>query len=318
MKILDCTLRDGGHSVSFDWPINMAKEYYALMQKIGIDIIELGYWKQTNKYTTPFFNLNMDTVKEVVDGRKDRNVSIMIDYHYCTKDLKEYPTKDQDIIRIIRMCSRKQDVEKALNFGEKLKETTGLKVSINLFNISNYNTKEIKEKCYLVGKSDLDYVYFADTHGNLNLRECFDILFKDVVDELKSTNKKIGFHFHNHTGKEYSNFLELQGKGVDITDVTIHGIGKGAGNLKLEHVLNDDNNRLELVKFINKYYAILKKDFSPYFYTTGVFGICEAYASQAQKMNLPLEEFIDFCRSLDVFFKDVYTKELLNDFERRK
>ena len=318
MKILDCMLRDGGHSVGFNWPIEMAREYYALMQDIGVDIIELGYWKQTNKYTTPFYNLNMDTVEMVVADRINNDVSIMVDYHYCLKDLDEYPNKNQNIIKMIRICARKQDVKKALIFGSNLKHHTGLEVSINLFNISNYTHEELKESCELVCEYDLDYVYFADTHGNLDLKECYDRLFKNVVDEFKQKNKKIGFHFHNHTGKEYSNFLELEDKGVYITDTTVHGIGKGAGNLKLEHVINDNEKRLKLIKFINKHHKFLKKDFSSYFYTTGVFGICESYANQAQETGVSLEIFIEFCRGLDIISKDVYTKEKLTNFMKGK
>jgi len=314
MNLLDCTLRDGGHSVKFDWPMEMAQEYYALMQDIGISTIELGYWKQTNKYTAPFFNLNMDTAEAVVNGNANKDASIMIEYHYCVKDVREFPkVNEQDIIKMIRMCSRKQDIKEALEFGTRLKDYTGLEMSINIFNISNYTPNELMDVCNAVCRYDLEFTYFADTHGALNLMVDYDQLFKDPINVLKDAGKKVGLHFHNHTGKEYSNYLYIRNKDIDMTDTTVHGIGKGAGNLKLEHVIGGYETKLKLITFIDKWFHILKKDFSTYFYTTGVFGICESYAQQAESMNMPLPDFIEFCTNLDIFYKDVYDKKLLEE-----
>ena len=47
--IQDVTLRDGGFTCDFDWPMNFAQEYYNLMSKLGVKYVEMGYWKQTKK-----------------------------------------------------------------------------------------------------------------------------------------------------------------------------------------------------------------------------------------------------------------------------
>ena len=49
MKLIDVTLRDGGFTCDFDWPIEFAQEYYQLLSKLNVDLMELGYWKQTVK-----------------------------------------------------------------------------------------------------------------------------------------------------------------------------------------------------------------------------------------------------------------------------
>ena len=87
MNIIDVTLRDGGFTCDFDWPIKFAQEYYELLSKLDVDLIELGYWKQTAKSKNRFFNLNMDTIKQVTKESGRKNVSIMIDYSYCNKNL---------------------------------------------------------------------------------------------------------------------------------------------------------------------------------------------------------------------------------------
>ena len=83
MNIIDVTLRDGGHAVEFNWPIELARNYYSLMCQIPeVKYIELGYWKQTAKSKNPFYALNMDIVNEITSIKGLNNVSVMIDYLY--------------------------------------------------------------------------------------------------------------------------------------------------------------------------------------------------------------------------------------------
>ena len=48
----------------------------------------------------------------------------MIDYHYCSKKISDYPDDSQKEIAMIRICSRKEDIPKALKFAENLKKYT--------------------------------------------------------------------------------------------------------------------------------------------------------------------------------------------------
>ena len=144
MQIIDVTLRDGGHVREFNWPIKFAQDHYKSLCNIPeIKFIELGYWKQTSKSKNPFYNLNFEKVKKITLEKKLKNVSIMIDYHYCSKVLSDYPKNDQKEIAMIRICSRKEDIPKALKFAEQLKKYSRLNVSFNIFNSTNYNRSEL-------------------------------------------------------------------------------------------------------------------------------------------------------------------------------
>ena len=108
MNIIDVTLRDGGHAVEFNWPMDFAKEYYNLISNMSdVDFVELGYWKQSEKSVNPFYNLDYKKVCEVTGEKGLNNVSIMIDYHYCSHDIRDYPQSNQDEIAMIRLCARK-------------------------------------------------------------------------------------------------------------------------------------------------------------------------------------------------------------------
>ena len=314
IQLVDVTLRDGGFTCDFDWPMNFAQEYYNLMSKLGVKYVEMGYWKQTKKSKNRFFDLNMDTINEVTGGQGKNNVSVMIDYHYCSKDLNDYPTTEQNEIKMIRMTCRKDMVEDGYEFAVKLKKHTGLDIAFNLFNTTNYTDDELNSALDIVLDSDFDIIGFADTHGHLNLHR--DIKrYEKFFKRIKDSGKKTCFHLHNHTGKAYMNYIKChESPYVDFSDKSVMSLGKGAGNLKLENVLDDDKSLL-LNEFIHKYYeSLFKKTVSPYMMVTGRYGITDHYAVQAKKENLPMNEFVSFCSTVSGLYRDNFDKTLLEEY----
>ena len=163
----------------------------------------------------------------------------MIDYHYCSKDLNDYPTNNQNEIKMIRMTCRKDMVKEGFKFAVKLKKHTGLDIAFNLFNTTNYTDNELNSSLDIVLESDFDIIGFADTHGHLNLNE--DIVkYEQKFKRIKESGKKTSFHLHNHTGQALLNYIKCSESAyIDICDTSIGGLGKGAGNLKLEEVASN-------------------------------------------------------------------------------
>jgi len=314
MQLVDVTLRDGGFTCDFDWPLEFAQEYYNLVSNLGVSCMELGYWKQTSKSQNRFFNLNMDTINQITGGQGKNNVCVMIDYHYCSKNLNDYPTSNQNEIKMIRMTARKDMIDDAIDFAVKLRKHTGLDISFNIFNTTNYTDNELNKVLDKVLKSDFEIIGFADTHGYLNL-DIDKLKYEQKFKRIKDSGKKTCFHLHNHTGKAYMNYTKcLESPYVDICDTSIGGLGKGAGNLKLEEVL-DNNNALLLNEFINKHYdSLFKKTISPYYMVTGRYGITDNYATQAMKIKLPMNIFNKFCSTISGLYRDNFDKTLLENF----
>ncbi|MFY0650412.1 MAG: hypothetical protein JXQ96_00195 [Cyclobacteriaceae bacterium] len=314
MQIVDVTLRDGGFTCDFDWPLKFAQEYYDLVSKLGVSVMELGYWKQSSKSQNRFFNLNMDTVKAVTQEQEKRNVAVMIDYHYCSKNLKDYPTFHQKEIKMIRMTARKDMIDDAFLFAKNLKEYSGLDIAFNIFNTTNYTDDELNSVLDKVLYSDFEIIGFADTHGYLDLNKDLE-RYEQKFMRIKDSGKKTCFHLHNHTGKAYSNYVNCsKSPFIDICDTSIMGMGKGAGNLKLEEVL-DDQNALLLNEFIDEHYdSLFKKTVSPYYMVSGRFGITDNYATQARKLNVPMKKFIEFCPTISGLQRDNFDKTLLESF----
>lgn len=314
MRIVDVTLRDGGFTCDFDWPMKFAKKYYALVSKLDVDCMELGYWKQTSKSKNKFFNLNYDTVKEITDGAGRKNVCVMIDYHYCSKNLNDYPTDSQDEIRMIRMTARKDMIDDALGFATNLKKHTGLEIAFNIFNTTNYTDTELSSVLGKVLKTNMNLIGFADTHGHLDLNK--DIAkYEKHFERMKQSGKQTSFHLHNHTGQALVNYIKcLESPFVDICDTSIGGLGKGAGNLKLEEVLPLEE-ALQVNEFKNSYYDLLfKKTVSPYYLVTGKIGITDNYATQAIRRGVPMGIFSLFCKTITGLNRDNFDPSLLEGF----
>jgi 4-hydroxy 2-oxovalerate aldolase len=315
IDIIDVTLRDGGFTCNFDWTNSFSKKYYNILSRIDIvKLVELGYWGQTAKSSGPHYNLNMDRIRQITDSRELKNVSVMIDYHYCNKDLSIYPTDQQKEVSMIRMTARKDMIDDAIEFGLRLRDRTKLDVSFNIFNISNYSRRELESVVEKVSNLNFAFIYMADTHGNVNLNKNmndYEYLFK----KIKQSGKGTGFHLHNHTGRAFSNFLCCKANEyVDYCDTSVMSLGKGAGNLRLEHVI-DDKDITDLSKFINEYYdQFFKKCVTPYYLITGRNSITDNYAHEAESKDVDIIKFSDFCKTVSSLDKDNYNKNLLSEF----
>ena len=204
------------------------------------------------------------------------------------------------------MTSRKEDFQDALKFSDELKKETNLDVSIQIINSTNYSKKELEKITYEIIKHNFYYVYFADSHGNLNLIKDFD-KFESSINILKENNINSGFHLHNHTDRALLNYYVCLDKGINITDTSILGLGKGGGNLALEHIIINEN-LIELLNFIyNEKDHLETRDIRRlYTIISGRLNITDNYAKEAFEKNISLEKFYTEASKLRGIEKDTF------------
>ena len=85
MKLLDCTLRDGGYYTNWNFSSDLVDIYLKTTSKLPIKYIELGYLSDAKDNNGPFYHLNYNTIslaKKIL--RKDQKVYAMIN----TKEIK--------------------------------------------------------------------------------------------------------------------------------------------------------------------------------------------------------------------------------------
>ncbi len=312
MNFIDVTLRDGGHQVKFDWPDDFVDSHInTIIESPTINFIELGYWKQTAKSTNKFYDLNEKHLRDISERLKLDNFnrfSIMVDCHYCKHDIKEYPNKDFGM-GLVRVCSRSEDIDRAVKLGESIKKKTGSKLSMNFFNITNYTMKDLERCVKLASNSGADFIYFADTHGSLDLEEEYE-KYSDMAELINSYGVTPGFHLHDHSGKAYFNYRNLLKCGFGSTDLSLSGMGKGDGNLKLEHVISTSECP-KIFDHLEKYRNILQMKPNSYGIISSHFSITDYYALQAMRLGLTPSAFYEKAKVIKGIDKDNYSRESL-------
>ena len=312
MKFIDVTLRDGGHQHGFNWPLKFVEQYLKSINSFHeVEFVELGYWKQKDKYDGPFYSIDETLLSSICKMTK-KKLSIMVDYHYCSHNLEDFPNNfDFPELGLIRVCLRKEDILDGCRFVKKLKKHTNCKISINFFNVTNYKEDDLAFACKTATNTNADFMYFADTHGGLDLGQSLN-MFKIYTKLIKETGMIPGLHLHDHSGKAYFNYRNLLSAGFKATDVSLGGLGKGLGNLRLEHVF-DLRGREHILDhlIINK--DLFKMPSGPYGVLTARDSITDHYAVEAERKGLNPSQFAKHLEGIGGSSKDNYNRKILSD-----
>ena len=72
LKILDCTLRDGGRVIDCNFGKDTIQSIFVDLQDAGIDIIEMGFIRNNIKYSTgSSFFTHLEQIKEYVIRKQE-------------------------------------------------------------------------------------------------------------------------------------------------------------------------------------------------------------------------------------------------------
>ena len=288
----------------------LAKKHIETMVNIGINVIELGYWKQTEKSSNPFYNFNEKHLDFLTSGaNKSTSFGVMIDYHYCQKSLDAYPTLGDTRLEIIRVTSRKEDFVKALDFTQKIKEDKKLKVSFQIINSTNYSKKELEDLLKLISEYKMDMVAFADSHGNLNLNSDLD-RYMPAIEILRANSIDWGLHLHNHTGRANMNYWIGKSLNCNYMDASVKGLGKGGGNLKLEEIVDNDVIP-EIMDFMVHHAPEDMRIHKAQAYNTicGRWNVTDNYRKVGMKHDLDFSSFQAIIKKIEGIDKDTYNAD---------
>lgn len=265
MKLLDCTLRDGGYYTNWDFNTQMVRDLITSLDLSRIDIIELGYKSPVKggKYR----KCNDRFIWEVLEHKLPVNseLAFMIDAKdFIRNNEIDYSLID-DVIHnqsnspftICRLAVKHCEINAAKTIGRYI-QSKGYKLIVNLMGISLLSDEEIIEFGTL---SDLspESLYFADSYGNLEPKDV------ERISKLFSKfNTPIGIHTHDNLGLAFANCLVGMDSGISYVDGTLLGMGRGVGNVKTEQLvtyLSEKYNPNPVQKLINKWMKPLQKEY---------------------------------------------------------
>ena len=114
---------------------------------------------------------------------------------------------------------------------------------------------------------------------------------------------------HDHSGKAYFNYRNLLSAGFNATDVSLGGLGKGLGNLRLEHVFDLRDREHILDHLIVDKDLFLMPD-GPYAILTARDNITDHYAVEAERLGLSPSQFVNRLKRISGYSKDNYNRAI--------
>lgn len=305
IKVLDCTIRDGGLINNHDFGHRLVREVYKAISDSGVDYMEIGYKNSKRLFSPKEFGkwkfCDDDDIKKVIDGIEPKaKISVMVDVDRV--DIEDILPSKESPVDMIRVASYVKDIDKAIylvnHFSEKGYETT-----VNIMAISRALDNELNEALYqLEEESRADVIYIVDSFGAL-YQETTEFLIKKAKDILKT--KEVGMHGHNNQQLAFSNTIEAIIHDANYVDGTIYGLGRAAGNCPLELILGFLKNP----KFdIRPILDVISKEFIPlrgkiewgYIIPYAITGILDEHprAAMALRNSDKKENYREFYESL--------------------
>jgi 4-hydroxy 2-oxovalerate aldolase len=274
IKILDCTLRDGGYVNDWEFSAECQNDILGSLNKSKIDIVECGFLDPAgDNKTTRFRSINTmnDRIKKATHGESPNSLFVaMIELEkYDSSILPIVNTKDTNTITGIRLTFRKSA---KLDFLDTAREiiAKGYKLFVQPISTSSYTDRELLDIIDLIKDLDVYAFYIVDTHGSMDSSDLKRIF--TVIDNNLQKTIPIGFHSHNNLQLSYSLACELIGlAGVRsiIIDSSLLGMGRGAGNLNTELICSYINSQhtlppydvVPIITTIDEHIAPLKDKF---------------------------------------------------------
>lgn len=260
IKVLDCTIRDGGLINKHQFDLRFVREVYKAVSEAGVDYMEIGY-KNSKEFFSPkdygaWKFCDDEDVKKAIDGiESNTKISVMVDVGRVNLD--DVKPADQGPVDVIRTATYVKDIDKAIfmcnHFADK-----GYETAINIMAISRDRGQELDEALNQIEQeSKADVVNIVDSFGSL-YQENIEHLVKKFKSIIKT--KEIGFHGHNSLQLAFSNTIEAIIHNANYLDATVYGIGRGSGNCPLELLIGFlKNPKFDLRPILD----LISKEFIP-------------------------------------------------------
>ncbi len=265
IKIVDCTLRDGGLVNNFEFSDAFVKDLYKANLRAGVDYMEFGYKASKEIFKKEDFGkwkfCEEDDIRAIVeDNNTDLKISVMADVGRTDYKNDILNAKDS-VIDMIRVATYIHQLPAAIDMIQDAKNK-GYETTVNLMAISKVNDDALDEALQMLASTDVDVIYLVDSFGAY-YPEQMKRLTERYMEVATKTGKKIGIHAHNNQQLAFANTIEALRSGASLLDATYNGMGRGAGNCYMESLVaflkNPRYNILPVMKFVEKQILEVKK-----------------------------------------------------------
>lgn len=236
LKLLDCTLRDGGYVNDWNWGFHCAQNIIKNLSSANIDIVEVGFLRNVENYNADVTVCNdIDELNRLLPQDSSRYATMYsamaMRSNYDIRKLKPYSGSG---IQMIRITAHDYDIKEGMDFARMVKER-GYLLSVNPINIMGYSDRDI---LWLMDQiNDIQPYQFSivDTFGSMKRRDLERIV--SMVDHNLSRNIRVALHLHENMSLSCclaQNFIDFHLNRPVAVDGSLLGMGRIPGNLPIE------------------------------------------------------------------------------------
>jgi 4-hydroxy 2-oxovalerate aldolase len=333
LNLLDCTLRDGGYIVNWEFSECSMKEMIEGLIAAHLDCVEVGYLNNRPYVpNTSIFN-NIVQISDLLPGNRDGVMILaMADVtQFFPEDITPNTNCSIDGIRVVFY---KHQTEAAMKLCKAVREN-GYRLLVQPMVTIDYSQEEYRKLMKDISLIDPYAVSIVDSFGYMS-KEDFREYFK-ILDEVLPQEVSIGFHSHNNMQMAFitaQDVLEYRTERRLIIDSSLYGMGRGAGNLHTELIANYYNKAIrekydiiKILDLISTYIMPIKKTkswgYSPYFFLTGLYRCHPNFAAfLLEEEEVSVSEFKAFIETIPDEMRTKcrreYVRELFQKFKDRK
>jgi 4-hydroxy 2-oxovalerate aldolase len=295
IRVIDCTFRDGGYYNNWKFNYSLVEQYIEAIIESKVDIVEIGFRFlptnrdlgdlafSTDKYLNQLTLLGDIDVAVMINAKEFIESNLGIDIALNSV----FGNKSDSMVDIVRIATHFNDINECQLIANILSKL-GYRVFLNLMQIDSLKSSILSDAVNQINKWNcIEVFYFADSFGNLNTHS-----IDNIIETIKPVwDGEIGIHAHDNKGHALVNSLSAIDSGVCYVDATILGMGRGAGNTKMENLLVEITDKNlgnyepdEIFHLALKEFSLLQEQYkwgsSIYYYLSAVHGIHPTYIQE--------------------------------------
>jgi len=240
LKVLDCTVRDGGLMNDHNFTQDFVKTIYASDSAAGIDYMEIGYKADARLYSRDKFGTwkfcTEDDIRRAIDGQKTATmISVMADAERTDYHTDILP-REKSVIDMVRVATYIHQIPAALEIVNDA-VAKGYDTCLNIMAVSTVPESELESALEVIVQSPVKTLYVVDSFGTLYSEQIRGLVQRFQKFTIPA-GKDVGIHTHNNLQLAFANTIEAIVLGANFVDGSIAGLGRGAGNCPMELILS--------------------------------------------------------------------------------
>jgi 4-hydroxy 2-oxovalerate aldolase len=239
IRVLDATIRDGGLINDHMFEDGFVRAVYETCAAAGVDYMEIGYKGSgrvfgRDKYGDWKF-CTEDDLRRIVGDSPKVKIAVMADAGGKTDYRTDFLPKEKSVIDLVRVACYINQIPEAVDMIRDAHDK-GYEATCNIMAISTCSETEIDQALEEIAKTPCSTVVVVDSFGSM-YGEQIASLVERYKKALEGTGKEVGIHAHNNQELAFSNTIEAIIHGANRIDATLGGLGRGAGNCRMELLL---------------------------------------------------------------------------------